>query len=213
MQKLDAVELNTRIHYKETGAVWKLSTLFLEHIPLATKKVLFLCIGTDRSTGDALGPLIGSQLSESRLFPFQVVGTLEDPLHALNLEQTVEIISSRYPEAFVVAIDACLGKSDSVGHFLIQNGPLHPGKAVGKDLPSVGDLSIKGVVNIGGFMEHSVLQSTRLHLSYEMGRTVSRALQLAYGRSKSKHVYNRDNNPYNANRRDEVRYTDLRQAD
>ena len=22
-----------RIHYKETGAVWKLSTLFLQHIP------------------------------------------------------------------------------------------------------------------------------------------------------------------------------------
>ena len=32
-----------------------------------TAGVVFLCIGTDRSTGDSLGPLIGYKLKEKRL--------------------------------------------------------------------------------------------------------------------------------------------------
>ena len=30
-----------RIHYKETGAIWKLSTLFLQHIPFDTQILFF----------------------------------------------------------------------------------------------------------------------------------------------------------------------------
>ena len=41
------------------------------------KGVLFLCIGTDRSTGDSLGPLIGYKLKERRMRNAKVVGTLE----------------------------------------------------------------------------------------------------------------------------------------
>ena len=61
-------------------------------------------------------------------------------------------------------------KGSSIGQLLFQDGPIQPGKAVGKDLPPVGDVSIKGIVNIAGFMEHAVLQSTRLHLPFEMSR-------------------------------------------
>ncbi|UZM99598.1 DUF1256 domain-containing protein [Lysinibacillus sp. MHQ-1] len=54
-----------------------------------------------------------------------------------------------------------------------------PGKAVKKELPPIGDISIKGIVNIGGFMEMLVLQNTRLHISYAMAEKLSRALLLA----------------------------------
>ena len=211
MQKLETYTYDERIHYKDTGAIWKLSTLFLEKIPFTSREVVFLCIGTDRSTGDALGPLIGSLLTENTSFPHNVIGTLENPLHALNLEETVNRLSIEHPNAFVVAIDACLGKSSSVGQLLVQNGPLLPGKAVGKELPSIGDIAVKGVVNIGGFMEHSVLQSTRLHLSYEMGQAISRALKLAHGRLRSKHVYDRYHNSHNSNCGYKVRNTDFGQ--
>lgn len=174
-----------RIHYKETGAIWKLSSLFLQHIPFDTHELVFFCIGTDRSTGDALGPLTGSWLSESPVFPFPVIGTLENPLHALNLQQHIDQTQLDSPSAFIVAIDACLGQGSSIGQLLLHSGPIHPGKAVGKELPPVGDLSIKGIVNIAGFMEHAVLQSTRLHLPFEMSRIITRALQLAYTRHKS----------------------------
>ncbi|WP_225229707.1 spore protease YyaC [Sporosarcina quadrami] len=187
MHTVQPIDYDYRLHFNETGAVWKLSTHFLQHIPFELESLSFFCIGTDRSTGDALGPLTGSLLSESLLFPFSVVGTLEKPLHALNLREQLDEKLSEDPSTYIVAIDACLGRSDSIGHLLFHKGPLYPGKAVGKDLPPVGDLSIKGVVNIAGFMEQAVLQSTRLHLSYEMSRVISRALQLAYGRFKLAH--------------------------
>lgn len=174
-----------RIHYNDTGAIWKLSTLFLQHIPFDQPNLIFFCIGTDRSTGDTLGPLTGYELTKCNLFPYTVIGTLENPLHALNLEQTIEETRIAHPDAYIVAIDACLGRMNSVGQLLFQEGPLEPGKAVGKSLPLVGDVCIKGVVNIAGFMEHAVLQSTRLHLPFEMSRTISRALKLGHSRFKS----------------------------
>lgn len=190
MRATVATSYNYRIHYKDIGAIWKLSTLFLQHIPFNTPNLVFFCIGTDRSTGDALGPLIGSHLTESRTFPFPVIGTLETPLHALNLEQHIDDMKNSDSETYIIAIDACLGKGDSVGQFLFQDGALQPGQGVGKKLPPIGDASIKGVVNIAGFMEHAVLQSTRLHLPFEMSRILARALQLAYNRSKSENVDN-----------------------
>jgi len=188
-----------RIHYQETGAVWKLSNTFLQCIPFHMENIIFFCIGTDRSTGDSLGPLTGSHLSELTTFPFPVIGTLETPLHALNLEQKIEELQIKNPNAFIVAIDACLGKGTSIGQILFQHEPIRPGQAVGKDLPPVGDVSIKGIVNIAGFMEHAVLQSTRLHLPFEMSRILSRALQLAYSRHRSNKVYNGNNHTYYQN--------------
>lgn len=215
MQKIASPSIyDFRIHYKETGAVWKLSSYFLTYIPFEQHELVFLCIGSDRSTGDSLGPLAGTYLAQSPLFPFHIIGTLEEPLHALNLVEKVEEAKQQYPNAYFIAIDACLGKFDSIGHILFQNGPIYPGKAVGKNLPPVGQIAIKGVVNIGGFLEQSVLQSTRLYIPYEMSHVIGRALQLAYSRFHSKkEVHNRNKNSNNCNTGNQISYTNLRQAD
>ena len=73
----------------------------------------------------------------------------------------------------------------SVNYFSID-GPITLAKQLERIYPLLVILSIKGIVNIAGFMEHAVLQSTRLHLPFEMSRIIARALQLAYSRSKSK---------------------------
>lgn len=171
-----------RIHYKELNVIWKLSTLFLKHIPFDHENLVFCCIGTDRSTGDALGPLVGTQLSEYQPFPFHIIGTLDQPLHALNLEEQMNLLSMKQPNAFIVAIDACLGNRQSIGQFLFQNEALQPGKATGKNLLAVGDIALKGIVNTAGFMENAVLQSTRLSVSFSMSRILSHAIILAYRR-------------------------------
>lgn len=59
-----AFEKNYSIHYEQTSAVWELSEILLELIPFDHEKLVFCCIGTDRSTGDALGPIVGSQLQQ-----------------------------------------------------------------------------------------------------------------------------------------------------
>ncbi|WP_431028518.1 spore protease YyaC [Lysinibacillus sp. LZ02] len=198
------------IHYEKASAVWQLSELFLEHIPFDHEQLVFCCIGTDRSTGDALGPLVGNQLIQSYAFPFTVLGTLEKPVHALNLLETQAELETRTPYPFIIAIDACLGEEGSIGSIIVRDSALYPGKAVKKELPPIGDISIKGVVNVGGFMETMVLQNTRLHVTHSMSMAIARALTLAWQRHllKNKQYSNNYANYYNT--RQQIGYSNFR---
>ncbi|SMO68680.1 spore protease YyaC [Melghirimyces algeriensis] len=136
-----------------------------------------LCIGTDRSTGDSLGPLVGTQL-EKRGIPFlRVYGTLEEPVHAVNLNQTLSQIKSDLKNPCVIAIDACLGQLANVGKIQVGNGPLKPGAGVNKQLPEVGQVHITGIVNVSGFMEYFVLQNTRLSVVMKMADVIASAIE------------------------------------
>ena len=139
------------------------------------KELVVLCIGTDRSTGDALGPLTGTKLRMLHHFP-HLYGTLDDPVHATNLANILDHIQTSYHNPFIIAVDACLGKIDSVGCVSLGYGSVKPGAAVSKNLPAVGDGFITGIVNVGGFMEHMVLQSTRLNLVMKMADTIAGGL-------------------------------------
>lgn len=191
---INTISESSTIYYKETGAVWRLSNYFIEQIPFDHPNLVFCCIGTDRSTGDALGPMTGSFLSQLKSFPFEIVGTLDNPLHALNIEEITDTLLSSSIAPFIIAIDACLGNVNNIGQIIVQPGPLFPGKAVKKDLPPIGDVSIKAIVNIGGFMEYNVLQSTRLSLTYDMGKIISRSLLLAWHRYNLKVINNSNSN-------------------
>lgn len=198
------------IHYEKTSAVWQLSELFVQHIPFDHEQLVFCCIGTDRSTGDALGPLVGNHLTQDYAFPFTVLGTLEKPVHALNLLETQAELETRTPYPFVIAVDACLGEEDSIGSIIVRDGSLYPGRAVKKELPPIGNLSIKGVVNVGGFMEAMVLQNTRLHITHSMSTTIARALTLAWQRHLLKNKqYHNDYANYR-NPRQQIGYSNFR---
>lgn len=144
-------------------------------------KVL-LCIGTDRSTGDCLGPLVGSKLDSSGQDFFTVCGTLDKPVHASNLNEMLEEICKVHGEPFIIAVDACLGNIDSVGCVSLGNGSLAPGAGVNKTLPPVGQIHITGIVNVGGFMEFLVLQNTRLNLVMKLADTIVSGLNKAIPR-------------------------------
>jgi putative sporulation protein YyaC len=139
---------------------------------------LVLCIGTDRSIGDALGPLVGSFLEEVGDLGIPVLGTLDAPVHASNLQENLDLIENKYRLPLIVAVDACLGRLDSVGVITVGKGSLKPGAGVNKNLPSVGQVYITGVVNVGGFMEYFVLQNTRLNLVMRMAKTVAAGISL-----------------------------------
>lgn len=140
------------------------------------RPIVVVCIGTDRSTGDALGPLIGTSLSKYRSPHFHLFGTLEEPVHAMNLDETLIEINRRFHKPFIIGIDACLGQVSSVGCIQVGVGPVRPGAGVNKDLPPVGDIHLTGIVNVGGFMEYFVLQNTRLHLVMRMADIISLSL-------------------------------------
>ena len=141
--------------------------------------IAVMCIGTDRSTGDSLGPLVGDMLIKWRLPGVHIFGTLENPVHAKNLEEAMIKTTQIIPRAFTVAIDASLGIMEHVGCIAVGDGPLKPGAGLKKELPLVGDMHITGVVNTGGFMDFLVLQSTRLSIVMRMADIIARGMHMA----------------------------------
>lgn len=140
------------------------------------QRLVIVCVGTDRSTGDALGPLVGTSLSKFRSPYFELYGTLDEPVHAMNLDDTLIAINQHIHKPFVIGIDACLGQVASVGCIQVGAGPVRPGAGVNKDLPPVGDIHMTGIVNVGGFMEYFVLQNTRLQLVVRMSEIIAQSL-------------------------------------
>lgn len=138
--------------------------------------IVFVCIGSDRSTGDSLGPLVGTMLKE-RGWP-NVIGTLDKPCDAHAVQQAAQ---SLHKDDVVIAIDACLGKPTSIGRFILHEGPLEPGKAIGRRLPAIGHYSIAGVVNANGPKAYWMLQTTSLYQVMRMASEIACAVDSAWG--------------------------------
>lgn len=149
-----------------------------ELCPIVKNKrpIIVLCIGTDRSTGDSLGPLVGDKLKFLVRDKVYLYGNLQYPVHAKNLSNIIDEINIKYENPFIIAIDACLGSLQNVGKIVVDGKPLCPGSAMNKDLPKVGNLSITGIVNISGAMEFMVLQNTRLFTVMQLAEVISKGI-------------------------------------
>jgi len=192
--------VNKNIHYidvKSENAVEILGELFLEKIQneiFSHRRLIILCIGTDRATGDCLGPITGHLLDSSiNRHYVSIYGTLDKPVHAKNIRQTLDYIHAAYNDPFIAAVDACLGKSESVGYITIGEGPVNPGAGLSKTLPTAGNISITGIVNVATGMDFSVLQNTRLNLVMKMAEVINSGIGLglenfekSYGRMDEK---------------------------
>ncbi len=136
---------------------------------------LILCIGTDRYIGDCLGPITGTLL-EKRGFKHPLLGTLDSPVHAVNLKKQMDYIYDKYPNHKIIAVDACLGDQEYVGSIQARKGCIYPGKGVGKLLPPIGDISIIGVVDSATRDEFFNMHNIRLSMVVKMAELVSDAL-------------------------------------
>lgn len=177
-----------RIPYDQELADNQIALKISSILPYTNQPVVIFCIGTDRSTGDSLGPLIGTKTMEKGLSHFHVYGTLDEPIHAVNLLEKIDMIKEKYKDPFIIGIDACLGRLKSVGMITIGEGPIKPGAGVNKELTPIGDMHITGIVNVSGFMEFFVLQNTRLSLVMKIANTISNGICLA----ESKHARKMD---------------------
>ncbi|MEK3888876.1 spore protease YyaC [Bacillus sp. FSL K6-3431] len=166
-----------RVKFDDHASDKLISKRLIELLPPSKyRTVVIVCIGTDRSTGDSLGPLVGTFLQETGLRRFQLYGTLDDPVHAVNLDEKLQLIHHTHFRPFIIGIDACLGKLSNIGSIKLGIGPVKPGAAVNKELSPVGDIHITGVVNVGGYMELLVLQNTRLNLVMKMAKQMANAI-------------------------------------
>lgn len=143
------------------------------------REIVIFCIGTDRATGDALGPLVGDYLMQHST-NINVAGTLKNPIHALNMRENIDNLYNCFDEPFVIAIDASLGIRQDIGMVTLTNSHMYPGKGVNKKLPAIGDISITGIVNMSGHPGTSLLQSTRLYMVKKMSDCISQAIIYAF---------------------------------
>lgn len=147
---------------------------------------IFLCIGSDRATGDCFGPLVGEKLT--RIFSTSktpsampiVYGTLQNPVHAINLANVINQIQTTFYNPFIIAIDASLGVRQHIGYITLGNGPLLPGIGVQKELPQIGNAAITGIVNLAGKNSHITLQTTRLSTVVELAEFVTDGIASVY---------------------------------
>ncbi|MDY3917612.1 MAG: spore protease YyaC [Candidatus Limivivens sp.] len=169
------------INSKEDGAAGKLAGYLREMLRSLPRSPIFLCIGSDRVTGDSLGPMIGSHLQSqiTEETGISIYGTLEMPVHALNLKSTLERIHTLHTDQPLVAIDASLGVREHLGYITISRGSLSPGAGVNKTLECAGDISITGIIGVSGPFSHITLQTTRLSAVIPVAEQIARGICLA----------------------------------
>ena len=128
--------------------------------------------------GDALGPLVGTMLKNSD-FKYPVYGTLDNPIHALNIYESIDQIKERHPNSEFLAIDACLGSINNIGNIQIRKGPILPGKGVGKKLPQIGSHSIVGIVDKVDENNRFSFNNVRLNFISELAEAIALAILLS----------------------------------
>lgn len=172
--------------------------LFNELQPVleSNRPIVFFCIGTDRSTGDSLGPLVGYKLRYFSKNNFYIYGTLENPIHAKNIALTLDEVKSKFQDPYIIAIDSCLGSINNIGKVFIQKKALIPGLALNKNLDPVGEMSITGIVNVSGSFEFLVLQNTRLNIVMNLADSISKGIyyfivKSLYKNNDNRYLYNK----------------------
>ena len=122
---------------------------------------VYMCIGTEKVFSDSLGPRVGSMLNENLRLPAFVYGLRDQNITAENLLYSYSFIKALHPNSKIVVIDAAVGTIDQIGKVQICDGGIAPGAATNKNLPSVGDVGIVGIVAEKGMGDFYSLNSSK----------------------------------------------------
>jgi len=135
-----------KLAYNEDNALNRIVDVLSDCLGELERDPVFICLGSNRHILDCFGPMAGTMLCEKdkRLC---VYGTLDQPLHARNLAKEIKKIKAIHNGAVEIAIDAAVSKTDPLGTINIRKGEIFPGRALYKNLPPVGSLSITGIID------------------------------------------------------------------
>ncbi len=156
-----------------------------EGICLALKKMLaannanpvILCIGSDLSVGDSLGPVTGTKLKEKlKNLNCYVYGTLAKPITAHEVKYMNEFLRQTHPSSPIIAVDAAVGLAGDIGLIRLAKGAIKPGSGANKKLSKVGDISVMGIVAEHSVFNYSLFSATRLNIIYKMAEIISEGI-------------------------------------
>ena len=152
---------------------------------LALKKILkdnkdlpvILCIGSDLSVGDSLGPVTGTRLKEKLAgLNCYVYGTLAKPITAHEVKYMNDFLKSTHPDSPVIAVDAAVGNAGDIGLIKVAKRAIKPGSGANKKLNKVGDVSIMGIIAERSVFNYSLFSATRLNIIYKMAEIISEGI-------------------------------------
>lgn len=152
---------------------------------LALKKLLppeptppvILCIGSDLTVGDSLGPIVGTKVKEKlKGLNCYVYGTLAKPITAHEIKYMNQFIKLTHPHSQIIAVDAAVGCAGDIGLIKLSNQGIRPGSGANKKLGKIGDASIMGIIAEKTVFNFSMLSSTRLSMVYKMSDVISEGL-------------------------------------
>ena len=100
----------SRILHEDLDASKQISNELLSLLPVPPRPIVIACIGTDRSTGDSLGPLVGTLLKEkTSSSEFFVYGTFLNSIHAMNLKERLHDIQQSHLNIFIIGcVSMCI---------------------------------------------------------------------------------------------------------
>ena len=148
---------------------------------LEISKLIFLCIGTDRVTGDSFGPLVGYKLkylfkNEKRI---EIIGSLDDIICRHNILNIINNIENMYDEPFLIAIDAAISNKTDIGRIVVSKDKMNVGSSLNNKSIYVGNISIKGIVSKDFHnpkYNFKLLQNTSLNLVMKMADSVVKGI-------------------------------------
>lgn len=160
------------VHYFSLDSSEQDMLNFLREVEESSDKyhedIAIVCIGTDRTIYDAIGPLTGTFLKEMGVH--NVYGTLAEPIHQLSYKKILPNINKRHKDDLVIAVDASIGhKPDRIS---IRDFPLKMGSYVTMKLPRVGDISILYCIAEDG----KILEDIRLSKIYAGAKVLANIL-------------------------------------
>lgn len=139
--------------------------------------LVILCIGSDLAIGDSLGPITGSMIKyKTQGLNTFLYGTLSAPITAKEIKYIRSFLKETHKGSKIIAVDAAVGEKGDIGLIKLSNSPLFPGAGANKQLGSVGDLSIMGIVAEKSLNNYGLLNTTRLNMVYSMSEVISDAV-------------------------------------
>lgn len=145
----------------------------LDQLVKPSPYVVVVCIGSDITIGDSLGPLVGTLLEKRKIKNIFLYGTLRSTVTAKEVISLSNHIKKFHPYSPIIAVDAAVGDEKEVGQIKLQNRGLFPGIGVGKKMGCIGDVSIMGIVARRSKKPYQELQTTRLSLIYKQAITIA----------------------------------------
>ena len=113
------------------------------------KELCFLCVGTEKVVGDAVGPLVGSNLKKyvdiNNIKNINVIGNLDNPLMNNNIENLKNL------QGIKILIDSAISNSYNVGDIVVEEKSNKLVSAFFNEKNINYDISIKAVVANNNF--------------------------------------------------------------